>query len=131
MIVVAIIGILAAIALPAYQDYTIRAKVTELIVAVSPMKANIAEFAGSNKTLTSAGQGLTFAPLTGKLRGTSNVTDNGTINVVGDASSTSVGTALTIALTPSLAADGKVTWACSTGDPTPALFKFVPAECRN
>ena len=131
MIVVAIIGILAAVALPAYQDYTIRARVSELIVATSVIKATISEFAQSNKTLASSGQGLTFAPLTGKLRGTSNVTDNGTINVVGDASSTSVGTALTIVLTPALAADGKVTWICSTGDPTPALFKFVPAECRN
>ena len=131
MIVVAIIGILAAVALPAYQDYTVRARVSELIVAASSMKAKIAEFAQSKYTLTSAGQALTFAPLTGKLRGTSNVTDNGTITVVGDASSTSVGTVLTIALTPALAADGKVTWICSTGDPTPALFKFVPAECRN
>ena len=42
MIVVAIIGILAAIALPAYQDYTIRAKVSELILAASPFQARLA-----------------------------------------------------------------------------------------
>ena len=44
MIVVAIIGILAAIALPAYQDYTVRAKVSEMMLAASGMKTDIAEF---------------------------------------------------------------------------------------
>jgi len=44
MIVVAIIGILAAIALPAYQDYTVRAKVSEMMLAGSGMKTDIAEY---------------------------------------------------------------------------------------
>ena len=44
MIVVAIIGILAAIALPAYQDYTVRAKVSEIMIAASGQKNSIAEF---------------------------------------------------------------------------------------
>jgi type IV pilus assembly protein PilA len=131
MIVVAIIGILAAVALPAYQDYTVRAKVSELVLAASGMKTTIAEFAQTNNTLVSSGQGLTFAPLTGKLRANSNVTPNGLITVAGNSTSTSVGTLLTIVLTPTLQADGKVTWVCSTGNPTPALFKFVPAECRS
>ena len=61
MIVVAIIGILAAVALPAYSDYTIRAKVTELILAASGFKTTIAEKAQSDGTLGSAGQGLTVA----------------------------------------------------------------------
>jgi type IV pilus assembly protein PilA len=43
MIVVAIIGILAAVALPAYQDYTVRAKVTEVILAASAAKNSISE----------------------------------------------------------------------------------------
>lgn len=61
MIVVAIIGILAAVALPAYQDYTIRAKVTEGIVLGSSMKVIVADNA-SNATADAAG-GL-FAGLT-------------------------------------------------------------------
>ena len=58
MIVVAIIGILAAVALPAYQDYTIRAKVSEAVLAASGFKTSIAETAQSNGTLASSGAGL-------------------------------------------------------------------------
>ena len=126
MIVVAIIGILAAVALPAYQDYTIRAKVSELVLAASGFKTTIAEFAQTNNTLTSSGQGLTFSPYTGKIVTGSNVTANGVITAQGD--STTVGTAVSLVLSPSLAGDGKVIWTCST---TTSLFKFVPAECRH
>ena len=51
MIVVAIIGILAAIALPAYQDYTIRARVSEGIMAAGGCKAAVAEYTASNGAL--------------------------------------------------------------------------------
>src|SRR5690242_10962409 len=50
MIVVAIIGILAAIALPAYQDYTIRSKVSELVVKADGCKASVAEYFQSQAT---------------------------------------------------------------------------------
>ncbi len=51
MIVVAIIGILAAVALPAYQDYTVRAKATEVIIAASSAKNGVAEFVNLNGAL--------------------------------------------------------------------------------
>ena len=126
MIVVAIIGILAAVALPAYQDYTIRAKVSELVLAASGFKTTIAEFAQTNNTLISSGQGLTFAPYTGKVVTGSNVTADGVIMASG--STTSVGTAVSVTLSPSLASDGKVIWTCSAATDN---FKFVPAECRH
>jgi type IV pilus assembly protein PilA len=126
MIVVAIIGILAAVALPAYQDYTIRAKVSELVLAASGFKTTIAEFAQTNNTLVSSGQGLTFSPYTGKIVSGSNVTPDGIITAVG--STTSVGTAVSVILSPSLASDGKVIWTCKSDT---AQFKFVPAECRH
>lgn len=53
MIVVAIIGILAAVALPAYQDYTVRARVTELILAASALKTPITEMTAINGRLPS------------------------------------------------------------------------------
>jgi len=126
MIVVAIIGILAAVALPAYQDYTIRAKVSELVLAASGFKTTIAEKAASDGSLTSAGVGLTVTP-GGKVTGGS-VTDGGVVMITG--SSTSVGTAVTVILTPSVSASGSVVWVCSTGANT-SVYKYVPAECRN
>jgi type IV pilus assembly protein PilA len=123
MIVVAIIGILAAIALPAYHDYTIRARVSELVVAVHSFKPAIAEKAASDGVLTSAGQGLTVS-MTGKVSGGS-ITDGGVITISGN--SATVGTDVTVTLTPSLEIDGKVLWTCTAAS---SHHKYVPAECR-
>ena len=125
MIVVAIIGILAAVALPAYQDYTIRAKVSELVLAASGFKTTIAEKAQADGTLTSSAVGLTVVP-GGKVTAGS-VTDNGVVTITGSA--TSVGTAVTISLTPAPTASGSLSWVCATGNT--ATYKYVPAECRH
>ena len=125
MIVVAIIGILAAVALPAYQDYTVRARVSELLVQLHSHKTSIAEKAFTDGTLSSAGKGLTVS-ITGKVSG-GGVTTAGLITISGNAAT--VGTDVTVVLTPSLQTDGKVTWLCSTGATT--MHKFVPAECRH
>ena len=127
MIVVAIIGILAAVALPAYQDYTIRAKVSELVVYASGFKTTVAEKAYNDGTVASSGIGITVVT-GGKISGGS-VSPAGVITVLG--SSTSVGTAVTIILAPvKLGGDPRVRWTCGTGGNT-ALFKYVPAECRH
>lgn len=126
MIVVAIIGILAAVALPAYHDYTIRAKVSEFVVMTGSYKASIAEKAANDSSLVSSGVGMTVVP-GGKVTGGS-VTDAGVITIAGDA--TSIGTAVTIVLTPSVSAQGAVIWTCSTGGNT-VIHKYVPSECRN
>jgi type IV pilus assembly protein PilA len=119
---VAIIGILAAIALPAYQDYTIRAKVSELVLAASSFRTSVTEKAQTDNALTSSGAGLTVTTF-GKITGGS-VSDGGVIVLNGDSTAASVGTAVTLTLTPSLAGN-TVVWSC-TGTPS----KFMPSTCR-
>jgi type IV pilus assembly protein PilA len=126
MIVVAIIGILAAVALPAYQDYTVRAKVSELILGSSTFKTSVAERAWTDASLAQAGAGLTVCAV-GKITG-GEVTNSGSIMLAGDA--TKVGIPITIALAPSLAAENRVIWTCSVQNGT-AFFRYVPAECRH
>lgn len=125
MIVVAIIGILAAVALPSYRNYTIRAKVSELVLAADGAKNKISENIQTNATTARANAGVSIAA-TGKVTG-GTVSNVGVITVRGNAAS--VGTNITITLAPSLnAADGKVVWTCSAAA---ALHKYVPSECRN
>ena len=126
MIVVAIIGILAAVALPAYKDYTIRSKVSELIVQASGHRTSISEKAQVDGILDSAGVGLTVS-IVGRVTA-GNVSDGGVITLVGSADSTSVGAVVTLVMTPTVAsgAGGQVvTWTC-VGSPK----KYFPASCR-
>jgi len=127
MIVVAIIGILAAVALPAYQDYTIRAKVSELVIAAAAFKTTVVEKSQADGTLGSSGVGLTVT--TGGRIASGTVSDSGTIHIEG--SSTTVGTAVTIQLTPSVSPGGRIAWMCETGGTTTSSYKYVPAECRH
>jgi type IV pilus assembly protein PilA len=126
MIVVALIGILTALALPAYQDYTIRSRVSEVVLAAGAFKASIAEKAWADSCLASAGVGLTVS-VTGRVGGGS-VNTAGIIRV---GSASNVGTVLTVVLTPTRdAASGKLLWSCTT-ETGANYFKFVPSECRH
>ena len=128
MIVVTIIGLLAAVALPSYQEYTIRSRVSELVLAAAALKSGIAEAAWTNKTLANSGAGFTVSA-TGRVTG-GMVDPDGTITVIGSSAASSVGTAVTITLTPSYSPiDGKIVWACATGGNT-AVYRFVPSDCR-
>ena len=88
MIVVAIIGILAAVALPAYQDYTIRARTSELILAASAARTSVTEAAQGLNTLTGSGSGMVIGT-GGKVSGAT-VSANGLITIAG--SDASMGT---------------------------------------
>jgi len=124
MIVVAIIGILAAVALPAYTDYTIRAKVSELILAASSARTTLSETFQTNPSNASFGTGATIT-VAGKIA-TALVDTAGTIVVTGSALGTSTGAAVTITMTASpLTATGTLTWSC-IGAPG----KYLPASCR-
>jgi type IV pilus assembly protein PilA len=127
MIVVAIIGILAAVAIPAYQDYIARAKMTEVISMMEPAKVAVSETASSlgglaNVTVANSGyvfpgatvyvSGVTITPVTGVVTGTSTVP----------------GATGTVTFTPTEVSVGQLTWVCAKG--TLADSKFLPANCR-
>jgi type IV pilus assembly protein PilA len=109
--------------LPTYQDYTIRAKVSELVLAAAAFKTTIAEKATVDGTLASAGLGLTVTTA-GRISGGS-VNDTGIITISGN--DLTIGTAVDIVLTPSLGG-GRVAWECSTV--SSSQWKYVPPQCR-
>ena len=130
MIVVAIIGILAAIALPAYQDYTIRAKVSEALVLGSEAKTAVAETAaalGGLGNVTAANTGYTFPAAGTQYVASIAITDaTGVVTIT--TQNTGATTAPILELTPTQATnESPITWACGT---SAGLDKHVPANCR-
>jgi len=127
MIVVAIIGILAAIALPAYQDYTKRAKVTEGLSLASSAKVAVVEYYTSENampdTLVSAGINTSISTENVKSL-TMTASAAGSIVITFDTPIYDDGT---ITLAPT-ASNGAITWDCSIGGSLPA--ELVPASCR-
>jgi len=128
MIVVAIIGILAAIAIPAYSDYTVRARVSEGVTGASAAKATVAEnIANAGVADATACRGVNV--ISGVV-GTSHVTTmtctgNGVLTVTMDTTAKST----SFTLTPAIAAnDDRITWDCNVSAAT--SNKYVPAECR-
>jgi len=123
MIVVAIIGILAAIALPAYKDYTVRAKVSELILAASAGKVQVAEFFQVNGALPASGSLVLATQTTQWVAGV--VQSAGIITVTATSTEAAINGS-TIVLTPADAGNGNLNWTCAGGiDP-----KYRPASCK-
>lgn len=128
MIVVAIIGILAAVALPAYQDYTIRAKVSEGVNLVTAAEAAVAESAsslGGIANVTAANAGYSYSAATSYTKSIT-IADKGPITLV--TQSTGAKTDPTLLFTPTQAdVNSPIVWACtlSAGE-----AKHVPASCR-
>jgi type IV pilus assembly protein PilA len=144
MIVIAIIGILAAIALPAYQDYTVRAKVSEIVLAASACRTGISEALQSASTVdVSTVLPTACSGTASKFVNSVTVDANGVVTVVGSTAITQLGAANTIALIPSTSATalvpvvgttdgGKIIagWQCGPAAANGIIPKYLPATCR-
>jgi type IV pilus assembly protein PilA len=138
MIVVAIIGILAAVALPAYQDYTVRAKVSEVILGVSACRTSVTEVYQSNSAAslpTGGNWGCEFA--LGASQGPTKYVGAIQTDAAGNVRATVIGlapqipaTGSYVILTPILNAGGQVqSWECGPAGSMPA--KYLPGSCRS
>lgn len=129
MIVVAIIGILAAVALPAYQDYTVRAKVSELILAGSSGKTAVAEAAQVNGTMPTTASGFAIDSQSSKFVASVAYSYTnasvGVITVTANNAEPKINNQ-TITFTGTLAGNGQVTWVCSGSIDQ----KYRPASCK-
>lgn len=133
MIVVAIIGILAAVAIPAYQDYTARSQVSEGFSLSDGVKSNIADywtnnggFPGDNPTANLPAA----ASIRGKYVSTVSVGTSGVITILFK----SVGVAgpiqgKTFQISPSAGTGGALNWTCAAGGSSAIAVKYLPKSC--
>jgi type IV pilus assembly protein PilA len=130
MIVVAIIGILAAVAIPAYQDYIARAQVSEAVSLLGAAKTPIAEYISDKGSFPSAITDVvstTSGKYTGGIALAGNVTS---MTLTSTMQATGVNSAVASSTVEMASADGSKTWACRTGATNGLLAKYLPAACR-
>ena len=136
MIVVAIIGILAAVALPAYQDYTVRAKMSEVVLAASGCRTSVTETYQTNNagSLPVAGAwGCESSTATTKFVRSIGTNAVGAIEVLVNITNLpQVPTGGGVRLVPASIASGVVgSWLCGPSITSTQLAKYLPGSCRD
>ena len=142
MIVIAIVGILAAIALPAYQDYIVRAKLSEAMVSLAEAKTSVAEYVAANG-LPANGDGPEFG-VSSEVRATGTTLRYISFEVlkpkvtiyahiydtVWDTTAGPTDT-LSFILEGTVSADSTIAWVCKTRPGVAGIaIKYLPANCR-
>ena len=131
MIVIAIVGILAAIALPAYQDYTVRAKMSEPLALLSEAKTTVTEYYVSNGTLPAqATSGIRTNPHTDIVKSLvlTTTSDGPILRVSMQAGVMPTGGDSFILSGKPIS--GTLQWKCKPGTVQAAATKYLPANCR-
>ena len=147
MIVVAIIGILAAIAIPAYQDYLIRSQVSEGLTMAAAAKAGVSEFYANKGSWpannATAGMGAN-TDIQGKYVRSITINQGGITIAYGNEANSVIATQ-TVGLTPGASVNGDVIWQCGTANApsgwsgsattataatTSVAGKYLPSSCR-
>ena len=131
MIVVAIIGILAAVAIPAYQDYIARSQVSEAVSLIGSGKMPLAEYLSDKGIMPTATTDV-LSTTVGKYTASIVITGDGTnVTITATMMSTGINSAITGGKVAMISTDGAKSWTCTTGGSSPALGpKYLPGACR-
>jgi len=130
MIVVAIIGILAAVPIPAYQDYIARSQVSEAVSLIGAAKTPVAEYISDKGTMPATTD--VVSTTSGKYTGAIAVGGDGTnITITATMKASGVNAAITSGTVAMITTDNAKTWNCTAaGTPSPLGNKYLPGACR-
>ncbi len=128
MIVVAIIGLLSAISIPAYQNFTIRSRISEALIFAGMDKVTVGENISLNNAINSGS--CSGVHIVAVASSTANILSSSCDALTGTLvyNTTVKAGSITLRLQPTLDITGSVTWDCLVD--TAANNKFVPSECR-
>ena len=133
MIVVAIIGILAAIALPAYQDYTIRAQVTDGLSLAGGAKAAVSEFKQTRGTYPISNKDAGVADpghIKGKYASSVTIETTGNITILYSGAQAHTKLSGTQLVLSPISNVGSIDWTCKAAATNPIESKYLPSSCR-
>ena len=129
MIVVAIIGILAAVAIPAYQDYIARSQVSEAVSLLGAAKTPIAEYISDKGVMPAITDAVSTTA--GKYTDAIALTGDGTaITLTATMRTQGVNAAITAGTVEMRSTDGTKTWNCTAGGTNGLGAKYLPGACR-